>query len=183
MKEKKRKISRDASISKIFVIASFVKDEWNEENLSLNEIEKLLSKELGNSDYQSPSLGSRLKNNLHGHPSSQSKIWAFAPLILREEFVHICHKIMKIEKKISNSFPVKIELELGYITEFHCVLSSLGEEINYNHIYLYGGMFAENIYFYEMMSFRCFNHTSLYFKNKKIITIFNDIHAILTNSL
>ena len=166
----------EPSLAKAFVIASFVN--LDEKEINLEIVEKQLSSVLGVIDYKSTLLNSRLKKELYGHPNSQSKILGFEGVIARKELVYLAQQVYKIQKNRHKK--QKVELELGYVTEFSCVLSALEE--TRNRIYLYNGVFAENIYFYEMMSFRVFPHTSLYFKQTKVITVFNDLHMILVNT-
>ena len=100
----------------------------------------------------------------------------FEKLIKREELVSLRQRSITIETKYQKNNLPQIELDPGYVNLYSVVHSTLTED--FHTVYLYGGIYAENLYFFEKLAFRPFSHTQEYFSRKEILASFDDIRRI-----
>lgn len=107
------------------------------------------------------------------------RILSFRRPMGREELVDMRKRCLQIETKRQRDGRPMVDLEAGYVTDYNVIRSML--EDDFHRIYLFGGIYAEVLYFHEKMSFRPFPHTPDFYKKQDSITIFNDLRFIMKN--
>ena len=144
------------------------------------DVKKELEGRLGTIDYNTESMDSDSLPSLYGGISRRHvRFLSFARPSGREELVDLKKKILAIETKFQSEGRPQVELDTGYVTEFSVVRSSL--EDGFHSIYLYGGIFAETLYFFENFSFHPVQGIPTFYYKKEVVTVFNDLRLILTS--
>ena len=132
----------------------------------------------GRADYESIALDGDEFPSLYGPHSHRSlRLLSFKRQIAREELVDLRKQTLNVEYKHQYQGRPLIEFDPGYITEYAVVRSSL--EDDFHRIYLYHGVYGETLYHYEKLSFQPTAHTPTCFKQKEVITFFNDLRLLL----
>ncbi|HMU83586.1 MAG TPA: DUF4416 family protein [Leptospiraceae bacterium] len=135
---------------------------------------KKLESAFGKADYESHSVPTELLMPLYTNLARKTmRILSFQRQVAREEIVDIRRKTLAVESGLQQLGRPLVEIDPGYVTEFTSVRTSLKDD--FHHIYLYGGIFAQSLYYYESGSFRPFVHTPDLYRYESVISIFNDL--------
>lgn len=141
------------------------------------KVRRELESTFGKVDYETESQETASLLSLYGGVArSQIRFLSYARPIGREELVDIRRKLLNLEMRHVHEGRPLAELDPGCVSEFNVVRTSLEED--FHRIYLYGGIFAETLYYYERMTFRPYLHTPEFYRRPEIITIFNDLCLI-----
>ncbi len=144
----------------------------------LSRVRKQLVSYFGPVEYETRPFSALNWLSVHGFPYKWLCFLCFNRLMKREELVHLRQRTLSMEAVYfsrSSNRPL-IELDPGYVTYYTVVRSSLTDD--FHKIYLYGGIYAETLFWYERLSFRPYSHVQQYFFRKDVVTSFNDMRAI-----
>jgi len=142
------------------------------------DVRQELESRLGKIDYNTESMDSDVLPSLYSNISRRHvRFLSFERPSGREEIVDLKKKTIAIETKFQSEGRPQVELDLGYVTEFSVVKSSL--EDGFHRIYLYGGVFAETLYTYENYRFEPVRGVPAFYSRKEVVTVFNDLRHIL----
>lgn len=143
----------------------------------MEQTRRSLAQRFGALDYETGSLPAGDRASPYGLTGKRLlRILSFARAVGRDELVDMQKACLKVERRMQSGGRPLVELTPGYVTEFTVVGTSLLED--FHRIYLYGGIFAETLFYFERMSFRAFSNTPVHFRQKAIVTAFNDIRLI-----
>jgi hypothetical protein len=144
------------------------------------DVKKEIENRLGTIDYNTESMDSDALSSLYGGVSRRHvRFMSFARPSGREELVDLKKKTITIETKFQSDGRPQVELDIGYVTEFSVVRSAL--EDGFHRIYLFGGIFAETLYFFENYNFQPVQGAPTFYFKKEVVTVFNDLRLILTS--
>ena len=101
---------------------------------------------------------------------------SFERQVGREELVDMRKKTLQIEMRYQHEGRPLVELDPGYVSEFSVVRTALEED--FHRVYLYHGIHAEPLYYFEKLSYRPLIHTPEFFRKKEIVIVFNDLRVI-----
>jgi len=136
-----------------------------------------LEKAIGAIDFETDAGPGNLYRSLYGGgPRQLVRFLSFKRLIGREELVDIRKKTLAIEKRYQSLALPQIELDPGYVTDYSVVRSSIEED--FHRIYLFHGIYAESLYFFERLSYRSWQTTPEFFRQSEVIAVFNDLRGI-----
>lgn len=146
------------------------------------KIKKELVSQFGKIDYESNSLPTDGLTPLYNVvPRRTFRLLSFQRMIAREELVDIRKKTLTVESAHQHEgFPL-LELDPGYITEYAAVRSAI--EDDFHRIYLFHGISAETLYYFQDSSFVPTPHTPKFYQNRDTITFFNDLRLIHATEL
>ena len=148
---------------------------------ALDEMRKKVTAEFGTIDFEAKTDALDPVPSLYSFPDRQHMhIFSLAQPIGREEMVDIRKRCMALEYKYQEYGLPKVELDPGYITEFAAVRTCLEDEIH--RVYLYGGVYAEPLLYFERYSFRPFLHSPEFYRNTEVLALFNDMRLIYISS-
>ena len=144
----------------------------------LGSVRPLLEKKFGRLDYETGSLPARERPSPYGLDARRLlRIFSFKRLVGRDELVDIRRVCSRLERKLARAGRPLVELEPGYVSASNVVLASLQEDLH--RLYLYGGVFAEVLYYFERIGFQPLSYTPSFCRQKELKTAFNDIRMIL----
>jgi hypothetical protein len=133
-----------------------------------------IEKIFGKPDYETQAVVKSA--TIYHKPRKLYKLLSFPDLAAREEITALRKKTLTLEKRhVREALPL-VEMDPGYVGEFTVVRTALEED--FHRIYLYGGIFAESLYFFERGSFRPWVHSPEFYRQSDILTFFNDLHMI-----
>lgn len=142
-------------------------------------VKKDLESRWGAVDFETEAGASQGWQPLYGGVARRLvRFLSFGRPIGREELVDIRKRTLSLETKYQFEGRPLVELDPGYVTKYSVVRTSLFE--NFHTVYLYHGIFAESLLYYEKMSFRPWNHTPEFFQHEDVVTVFNDLRVIFT---
>lgn len=140
-------------------------------------LRKDVEKRFGPADYESVAVSGDTRESLYGFlPRRMVRVLSFRRPIAREELVDVRQSCLAIETKHQLHGRPVVELDPGYVSEFTVVRTTLAED--FHRIYLYGGVFAETLFYFERLSFRPQIHTPQFFRKKEVVSVFNDLRLI-----
>jgi hypothetical protein len=140
-------------------------------------IRKEAEARFGPVDFETESIPGDTRESLYGSmPRRMVRILSFRRPVGREELVDLRRRTLAMETKHQAHGRPLIELDPGYVSEFAIVRTALAED--FHRIYLYGGVFAETLYYFERLSFRPHIHTPQFFRRKEVVSVFNDLRLI-----
>lgn len=148
-----------------------------------SEIERLLARKFGQSDYLSKTLPFNLTDYYEEElgKNLKRKFISFKKLIKPDLLPQIKIFTNKIEKKFSLLNKRKINIDPGYLSPGKLILATTKD---YGHrIYLEKGIFAEVTLFYKNNSFNDWQWTYPDYKTKSYIEIFNHLYKIYLTEL
>ncbi len=158
-------------LAKAYILATF-----NDRDALLNA-HKDMTSQFGGIDYQTKAYPASGFLSPYQLSYRYVSVLCFDRPIKREELVDFRQRSMLIESKHRDKHLPRIELDPGYLTPYSVVHTVLSD--GFHHIYLYGGIYAESLYYFEKNSFRPYTHTQKYLHaTKAIISAFNDIRMI-----
>lgn len=135
---------------------------------------KKLESRFGDSDYESQIFPTDLLMPLYSSQArDKMKMLSFRRPVGREELVDMRKKTLAIETDLQQLGRPLVEIDPGYVSEFTVVRTSIKD--HFHHIYLYGGIFAEALYYFESGSFRPFITTPEFYRSEDVISAFNDV--------
>jgi len=138
---------------------------------------KKLDSTFGKPDYESQSIPTELLMPLYTNMARHTlRFLSFRRPIGREELVDVRRKTLSIELGLQQTGRPLVEIDPGYVTEFTVVRTSLKDD--FHHIYLYGGIFAESLLYFESGSFRPFLFTPELYRMPAVLAAFNDLRLI-----
>ena len=172
MSNKWKPLLQSPSLERAYVLASY-----NESETELFlRIRKQLAMQFGKIDYETQTKAIISWNADYGSHHSLVRIISFEHLVKREQLVQLRQSTLLLEKQHQTQSLPLIQLDPGYVTQFTVVHTTLTED--FHRIYLYGGIYAETLLYFEKLSFRPFSHAPKHFHHKEMITAFNDIRTI-----
>lgn len=140
-------------------------------------VRKDLVARFGPVDFETENIsGENLQSQYGALPRRMARVLSFGRPAAREELVDIRRRALAIESKHQTHGRPTVELDPGYVVEFAVVRTALAED--FHRIYLYGGVFAETLYYFERLSFRPQIHTPQFFRRKEVLGVFNDLRLI-----
>lgn len=139
-----------------------------------------LQSNFGTIEYESASFSAEARISPYRSPRRLAHIVSFKRPVAREELVDMRQRTLGMETRRQRQGAPLIELDPGYVVEFSVVRTSLIED--FHRIYIYGGIFAETLYYFEEFSFCPYSHTETFFRRKGVISAFNDIRLIHTTA-
>ncbi|MCB1325468.1 MAG: DUF4416 family protein [Spirochaetales bacterium] len=161
----------DAPAARLYVMASFDDPE------AYFQVRKQLQSRFGAVDYETESITGSAQQSLYEFtPRRLARLVSFQRQVGREELVDIRRNTLAIEARVQFQGRPLVELDPGYVTQFSVVRSSLAED--FHRIYLYGGIYAEPLYYYERMVYRPYQHTPPFFLLREVLAAFHDIRLI-----
>jgi hypothetical protein len=104
------------------------------------------------------------------------RIFSFKRPIAREEQVDIKKKVLSIQTHFQENGRLLIDMDTLCLTENSIIRTVLKEKSHT--VYLYGGIHAENLYYFEKHSFIPWPHSPYPYRMRNIIQAFNDIRMI-----
>lgn len=141
------------------------------------KVRSSLEKVIGAIDFETDAGPGTLYRPLYGGGARQLvRFLSFKRLIGREELVDIRKKTLGIEKRHQEQVLPSVELDPGYVTDYAVVRSSIEED--FHRIYLFHGIYAESLYFFERLSYRPWQTTPEFFRQTEVISVFNDLRSI-----
>lgn len=144
---------------------------------TLELVRKDLVARFGPIDYESSTVNGETRQSLYGSlPRRIVRVLSFNRPVSREEVVDMRRRSLAIETRHQKQGRPIVELDPGYVVEFSVVRTALAED--FHRIYLYGGVFAETLYYFERLSFRPQIHSEQFFRRKEVLEIFNDLRLI-----
>lgn len=170
---KRKEVLQEPSLCRIYILAVF------DDLQKFFDVRKEVEARFGPVDYASDSLTAEdLPSQYSGIPRRNARILSFQRPSGREELVDFRKRTLSIEDKLLSDGIPAVELIPGYVSEYNVIESAV--EDDFNRIYLYGGIFAGSLYYYENHSFRTFSHSPQFYSRKEVVMIFNDLRLILT---
>lgn len=161
----------DASVGRPYVLCAF------DDLEAYNGIRKDLESRFGKIDFETDNIsGDTLQSQYGALPRRMVRVLSFGRPAAREELVDIRRRSLAIETKHQSHGRPLVELDPGYVVEFAVVRTALAED--FHRIYMYGGVFAETLYYFERLSFRPQIHTAQFFRRKEVLGVFNDLRLI-----
>lgn len=143
---------------------------------------KKMESKFGAVDYESQMFATELLMPLYSNQArNKMKLVSFDRPVGREELVDIRKKTLGIETGLQQLGRPLVEIDPGYVSEFTAVRTALRDHFHY--IYLYGGIFAETLYYFESGSFRPFITTPEFYRSEDVISAFNDIRLAHVSEL
>lgn len=159
--------------ARLFLNCAFQDDE------SFHDAKKRLAAEFGKVDFETNPDPLLPVPSLYGLPELKSfRLLSFERPVAREELVDIRRRCLALETRFQKDGRPLVELDPGYVTSFGVMRTSLEED--FHRVYLYGGIYAETLYYFEKLSYRPWVHTPEFFRSPEIFAAFNDLHLILT---
>lgn len=145
------------------------------------EARKLVAKRFGRIDYETQPIAATERESLYGLPARrEARVLSFERPVGREEMVDVRRKTLSLENELQRQGRPMVELDPGYVAEFIVVRTAIADD--FHRIYLYGGIYAETLFYFEKLSFRPFLHTAPFFREKEMLAAFNDLRLILLSS-
>lgn len=143
---------------------------------------KKMEAKFGDVDYESPMFATELLMPLYSNQArNKMKMLSFRRPIGREELVDIRKKTLSIETDLQQLGAPLVEIDPGYVCEFTVVRTALRDHFHY--VYLYGGIFAETLYYFESGSFRPFITTPEFYRSGDVISAFNDVRLAYVSEM
>ena len=143
------------------------------------QVKKDLERQWGGVDFETEAGSSDGWQPLYGGVARRLvRFLSFERPIGREELVDIRKRTLGLEAKYQFEGRPLLEIDPGYVTKYSVVRTGLIED--FHRIYLYHGMFAESLLYYEKMSYRPWTHTPDFFRQEDVVTVFNDLRVIFT---
>jgi len=144
-------------------------------------VKKDLAREFGPIDYETPSFSSKGLTSLYGGAArSRIRFLSFERMVGLDELVDMRKKTLGIEVKRQEKGRPLIELDPGYVSEYTVVRTALEED--FHRIYLFHGIFAEILYYQDKGLYQPLSHTPTFFRQKDVITMFNDLNVIRSSN-
>lgn len=142
-----------------------------------SKVRKIVEAEFETIDYEANAQPDMPPDSLYSDESRNLiRILSFERPVGRHELVDIRKRTLQIESRFKkDGYPV-VELDPGYVTGNTVVRTALNDD--QHRIYLYGGIYAETLYFYEKLSYRPWLYTPESYKSAGMIAIFNDLRLI-----
>ena len=140
------------------------------------QIHKELKSRFGLTEYETDIHSITFWESSYNLNFDKLKIISFNRLIRREELVDFRKQCLQIEMRFQKMGRPDIELDPGYLTQNSVIHTSLFDYPQ--NIYLYGGIFAENLMYFENNTFKANSHTGEFFKRRDVISTFNDLRII-----
>ncbi|MDH5656366.1 MAG: DUF4416 family protein, partial [Spirochaetia bacterium] len=138
------------------------------------DVKKEIEKGFGEVDFTSESLDSdSLPSVYKGVSRRHVRFLSLKRPSGREEIVDLKKTAIGIETKFQSEGRPSVELDIGYVTDSSVVRSSL--EDGYGRIYIYGGIYAETLYYFENYTFHALQGLPLFYFKKEVVTVFNDL--------
>lgn len=142
------------------------------EEIELEKAKKSLVIEFGKIEYESSVFDTTHYVSREGN-FKQIVLLSFLRPIGREEITDIRLRTLALEADLEKKGGPVVEIDIGYVTDYTVVHTSLEED--FHRIYLYKGVFAESLYYFEKLRFRPWLHTPEFFRRPEIISVFNDL--------
>ncbi|MBI3396523.1 MAG: DUF4416 family protein [Spirochaetia bacterium] len=134
----------------------------------------------GKADFETPAIRSANLRSLYGKTApEQIRFVSFQRPVGREELVDIRRKLLTIETKRQDNGRPLVELDPGYVADYTVVRTSLEED--FHRVYLYSGIWAETLFYFERMTFRPYSHTPDLYRESDVVTVMNDLRIIYSN--
>ena len=131
-----------------------------------SKLRKDVEARFGPIDFESESLSADSLLSQYGAMTRRmARVLSFRRPVAREELVDLRRKSLAIETRHQAHGRPLVELDPGYVVEFAVVRTALTED--FHRIYLYGGIFAETLYYFERLSFRPQIHTAQFFSAQR----------------
>lgn len=144
---------------------------------ALETVRKDLTVRFGAIDFESGTISGETRQSLYGSlPRRIVRVLSFNRPVSREELVDTRRRSLAIETRHQKQGRPIVELDPGYVVEFSVVRTSLAED--FHRVYVYGGVFAETLYYFERLSFRPQIHAEQFFRRKEVLGVFNDLRLI-----
>ena len=174
MGKKYRPVLTEPPAARAFVVAAF------DEHLYFEAAQRDIEKAFGPIDYRTDQIyyPIPLREGVGEKSFRSSVILSFSRPVGGEELVDLTLRALEIETRHQSQGRPHMQLEVGYLTRYIAVRTDLAED--FHRIYLYSGIYAENIYFFQKNSFRYRESAPLYYQRKEAVTAFNDLHLILS---
>lgn len=161
----------EAGSARPFVVAAF------DDLEAFFQVRRELEKQFGSIEYEADSITGNVPDSLYEPVARRlCRIVSFARPIGRDEIVDVRRRTIQIESKRQYQGRPLVELDPGYVAEFSVVRTALSED--FHRIYMYGGVFAETLYYFERLAFRPYPYTPEFFRHRDVIAAFNDIRLI-----
>ena len=142
-------------------------------------VKKDLESRWGPADFETEAGNSSGWKPLNGGSARRLvRFISFQRPIGREELVDIRKRTLAIEAKYQFEGRPLVELDPGYLSRYSVVRTNLFED--FHTVYLYHGIFAESLLYYERMSFRAWDHTPDFYRQPDVVTVLNDLRVIYT---
>ncbi len=160
----------EASRGRAYILAAY------DDRDAFTRLRSELESNFGAIEYESEPFPAEMRISSYGFPRRFAHIISFMRPVAREELVDMRRRTLGLESRRQKEGRPLVEFDPGYVVEFSVVRSSLVED--FHRIYIYGGIFAETLYYFDKFSFCPYNHTETFFRRKSIISAFNDIRLI-----
>lgn len=148
---------------------------------ALDEMRRRVTSEFGTIDFEAKTDTLDPVPSLYSFPEREHMhIFSLARPIGRHEMVDIRKRCLALEYRFQEYGLPKVELDPGYITEYVAVRTALEDDIH--RIFLYGGVYAETLLYFERYSFRPFLHSPEFYRNAEVLALFNDMRLIHISS-
>jgi len=148
--------------------------------LAFAAAKKSLEKYFDKSDYETKPFSAE-KAKFKEEVFTQAAIVSFQRPVGRDELVDMKMKTSAMEDKFKASKKRVFLIDPGYVSQYNVIHTS--DEDDFHRIYLYNGIFAETILYFERLGFRPFAHTPSFYMEPPVITAFNDIRIVHTSLL
>lgn len=148
---------------------------------ALDEMRRRVTAEFGTIDFEAKTDALDPVPSLYDFPEREHMhVFSLARPVGREEMVDIRKRCLALEYKYQEYGLPRVELDPGYITEFAAVRTTIEDDIH--RVYLYGGIYAEPLLYFERYSYRPFLHSPEFYRNPEVLALFNDMRLIHISS-
>lgn len=164
---------KEPPAARFYLGCSFAEEEH------FHDMKKRLVAEFGKSDFETnPDPLLPVPSLYGGYDLKRYRVLSFERPVGREELVNLRTRCLSLEGRFQENGRPLVELDPGYVTSFAVVRTALEED--FHRIYLYKGIYAEGLYYFEKLSYRPWLHTPEFYRSPEILTAFNDLRLILT---
>jgi hypothetical protein len=138
-----------------------------------------LSALFGPVDYDSEAIGLK---PIPAHPGEMTRrharVLSYGRPSGREEIVDLTKRVLTIREETQSEGRPKFDIDVAYLTEYSVIRSSMTD--GFHSVYMYGGIYAEPICYFEKFAFHGFEHTVPFYRQKEMLLILSDLRILLT---